>query len=63
MVLPGDLDNLRKYGFRKVWQFDAGKQDYTGIKPEDLGDLTYKMFIECKSFTEKGVPTDKCPHF
>lgn len=69
-VLPGDLDGLRKYGFRKVWKFDAGKQDYTnyGKKPEDLGDLTYSMFIECsmifKENKETGFleSTGNCPH-
>lgn len=51
-VMPGNksLDSLRKFGFRKIWAFDPGHQTYDGKKPNDLGDLTYEHYIECRRF-------------
>lgn len=64
-IMPGsrNLDNLRKFGFRKIWAFAPGTQQYAGQKPNDLGDLYYEHFIKCERYNSAGESTDSCPHF
>ena len=73
-IMPGskNLDSLRKFGFRKIWAFNPGHQIYGGKKPNDLGDLTYEHYIECKRYQDNGQYFKdnqgneihgNCPHF
>lgn len=64
-VMPGsrNLDSLRKFGFRKVWAFNAGTQDYHQKGPNDLGDLNYHHLIKCERFNNDGSAKYSCPHF
>jgi len=54
--------NLSKFGFRKVWSFDAGNQHYD-IKPDTFGDVTYEDYILCQSYNEGGGETGRCPSY
>jgi hypothetical protein len=47
---------LRKFGFRKVWGFDAGEQSYAD-KPESFAHVTYEDYIFCKAFNKNGSRT------
>ena len=56
------LKHLRQFGFRKVWQFQAGLQHYA-VKPDTFSKVTYEDYIFCKSFEENGDRTGNCPKF
>ena len=53
---------LRKLGFRKVWGFNAGLQDYAD-KPESFAHVTFEDYIFCEAFNKDGTRTINCPKF
>lgn len=53
LVLPPNMKELKFWGLRKIWHYNHGE----GLERLDLGDLTYKEYIECDPWEEF------CPHF
>lgn len=58
LIVPEHEDQLKSYGFRKVWHFNHGI-DKAHI---DLDELTFEQYINCDPWTN-GVHNKECPHF
>lgn len=56
------INRLRQFGFRKVWSFNPGNQQYDQ-KPDTFSKVTYDDYIFCKAYNEDGTHTGNCPKY
>jgi len=60
LLAPTHLDELRKFGFRKLWHFNHG---IGRDKSLGLNDLTFHDYVTCTPWNKDGTHNSQCPHF